>query len=108
MKMKIKKGDNVQVMTGKNAGHQGRVLAVIPSENRLIVEGVNMVKRHMKLRAARGGAGGQEGGIVTQEAPIHASNVQLVCASDGPTRAGYRLLDDGAKVRICRKCGGEL
>ncbi len=107
MKMKIKKGDNVQVMTGKNAGHQGRVLAVMPKEGRLLVEGVNMVKRHMKLRAARGRSG-QEGGIITQEAPIHASNVQVICPTDGPTRIGYRITDDGAKVRICRKCGGEV
>jgi large subunit ribosomal protein L24 len=107
MKIKIKKGDNVQVMTGKNAGHQGRVLAVMPAEGRLIVEGVNMVKRHMKLRAARGRSG-QEGGIITQEAPVHASNVQIVCPTDGPTRIGYRLGDDGSKVRICRKCGGEI
>jgi large subunit ribosomal protein L24 len=107
MKIKIEKGDNVQVMTGKNAGHQGRVLAVMPAEGRLIVEGVNMVKRHMKLRAARGRSG-QEGGIITQEAPVHASNVQIVCPTDGPTRIGYRLGDDGSKVRICRKCGGEI
>src|SRR5438876_963378 len=103
MKMKIKKGDNVQVMTGKNRGHQGRVLSVSPGEGRLIVEGVNMVKRHVKLRAARGRSG-QEGGIITQEAPVHASNVQVVCPSCGPTRVGYRLTDDGAKIRVCRKC----
>jgi len=107
MKMKVKKGDNVQVMTGKNRGHQGRVLAVNPQDGRVIVEGVNMVKRHMKLRAARGRSG-QEGGIINQEAPVHASNVQIVCASCGPTRVGYQITDDGAKIRICRKCGGEL
>lgn len=107
MKMKVKKGDNVQVMTGKNRGHQGRVLAVNPEDGRVIVEGVNMVKRHMKLRAARGRSG-QEGGIISQEAPVHASNVQLVCASCGPTRVGYQISEDGVKVRICRKCGGEL
>src|SRR4029078_13239794 len=108
MKMKIKKGDNVQIMSGKNSGHQGRVLAVMPKDGRVIVEGAHRVKRHMKLRAARGGRQGQEGGIINQEAPVHASNVQVICPSDGPTRVGYRLNDDGSKVRICRKCGGEL
>ncbi len=108
MKMKIKKGDNVQVMTGKNRGHQGRILSVDPNKRRVIIEGVNMVKRHMKLRAARGGAAGQEGGIVTQEAPVAASNVQIICQSCGPTRVGYNITDDGAKIRVCRKCGGEL
>jgi large subunit ribosomal protein L24 len=108
MKMKIKKGDNVQVMTGKNSGHQGRVLAVIPKDGRVIVEGANMVKRHVKLRAARGGRQGQEGGIINQEASVHASNVQVVCPSDGPTRVGYRISDDGAKTRVCKRCGGEL
>jgi large subunit ribosomal protein L24 len=107
-KLKIKKGDNVQVMTGKNRGTQGRILAVNPKDGRVIIEGVNMVKRHMKLRAARGGRGGQEGGIINQEAPVHASNVQIVCASCGPTRVGYNITDDGAKIRVCRKCGGEL
>src|SRR5438309_9600068 len=102
-KHKIKKGDSVQVMSGKDRGHQGRVLAMIPTDDRLIIEGVNMVKRHVKLRAARGGRQGQEGGIINQEAPIHVSNVQLICPSCGPTRVGYRLLDDGAKQRICRK-----
>jgi large subunit ribosomal protein L24 len=73
----------------------------------VIVEGVNLVKRHLKLRAARGRAG-QEGGIITKEAPVHISNVQIVCPSCGPTRIGYQLNDDGTKTRVCRKCGGEL
>lgn len=104
--LKVRKGDQVRVMTGKDRGKEGRILAVIPKERRLIIEGVNMVKRHLKLRAARGRSG-QEGGIISQEAPVHASNVQIVCPSCGPTRVGYQIKDE-AKVRICRKCEGEL
>ena len=83
------------------------MLAVLPQANRLIVEGANMVKRHQKLRSARGRAG-QEGGIITQEAPVHVSNVQIVCPSCGPTRIGYKLVEGETKTRICRKCGGEI
>jgi large subunit ribosomal protein L24 len=107
IRMKIRKGDHVRVMTGKERGKEGRVLAVYPRDNRLIIERVNLVKRHLKLRAARGRAG-QEGGIITKEAPLDASNVQIVCPSCGPTRVGYQISEDGTKTRICRKCGGEL
>jgi large subunit ribosomal protein L24 len=105
--VKIRKGDQVRVMTGKDRGKEGRVLAVFPRESRLLVEGVNLVKRHLKLRAARGRAG-QEGGIITKEAPMHVSNVQIVCPSCGPTRVGYQFTAEGVKSRVCRKCGGEL
>jgi large subunit ribosomal protein L24 len=94
-------------MTGKDRGKEGRVLAVYPRNNRLLVEGVNVVKRHLKLRPARGRAG-QEGGIISKEAPLDLSNVQVVCPSCGPTRVGYQISADGTKTRICRKCGGEL
>jgi large subunit ribosomal protein L24 len=107
VKLKIRRGDHVRVMTGKDRGKEGRVLAVLPRRNRLIVEGVNMVKRHLKLRAAQGRAG-QEGGIITKEAPVEASNVQVVCPTCGPTRVGYAISADGVKSRVCRKCGGEL
>ena len=107
VRMKIRKGDHVRVMTGKERGKEGRVLAVYPRRNRLIVERINLVKRHLKLRAARGRAG-QEGGIITKEAPLDASNVQIVCPSCGPTRVGYQIAGDGTKSRVCRKCGGEL
>lgn len=107
VKTKIRRGDHVRVMTGKERGKEGRVLFVIPRADKLVIEGVNIVKRHMKLRQARGGAG-QEGGIVEKEAPLHISNVQVVCPSCGPTRVGYQLLEDGSKSRVCRKCGGEL
>jgi large subunit ribosomal protein L24 len=107
IKIKIRKGDTVRVMTGKERGREGRVLTVSPKDDRILIEGVNLVKRHMKLRSARGRAG-QEGGIIQKEAPIRISNVQIVCPSCGPTRVGYKLLGEGRKSRICRKCGGEL
>src|ERR671925_789021 len=107
VRVKIRKGDHVRVMTGKDRGKEGRVLTVSPRDNRVIVEGVNIVKRHLKLRAARGRSG-QEGGIISKEAPLDLSNVQIVCPSCGPTRVGYESSADGVKSRVCRKCGGEL
>ncbi len=107
MSLKIKKGDQVAVIAGKDLGAQGRVLEVLPRKRRVIVEGVNRVTRHEKVRMNR--RGGQEGGIEHKEAAIDMSNVALVCPTDGPTRAGYRIEEgSGAKVRICRKCGTEL
>jgi large subunit ribosomal protein L24 len=106
MSLKIRRGDNVRVMSGKDRGKEGRILAVFPEDRRIIIEGVNMIKRHLKLRAARGRSG-QEGGIISKEAPVHVSNVQIVCPSCGPTRVGYKIAD-GTKSRVCRKCGGEL
>ena len=104
--LKVRRGDNVRVMSGKDRGKEGRILAVFPEDRRIIIEGVNMIKRHLKLRAARGRSG-QEGGIISKEAPVHVSNVQIVCPSCGPTRVGYKIAD-GSKSRVCRKCGGEL
>lgn len=106
-KQKIRKGDHVRVMTGKERGKEGRVLRVMPREGRLLIEGVNMVKRHLRLRQGRG-RGGQEGGIISKEAPVPVSNVQIVCPSCGPTRVGHRESEDGERARVCRKCGGEL
>ena len=106
-RIRIRRGDIVRIMRGKDRGKEGRVLQVSREEQRLLVEGVNVVKRHMKLRQARGRAG-QEGGIVQKEAPIHVSNVQIICGSCGPTRIGYALSEDGTKSRVCRKCGGEV
>jgi large subunit ribosomal protein L24 len=106
MAPKIRRGDQVRVVRGKDRGKEGRILAVFPKEDRIIVENVNLVKRHLKLRAARGRSG-QEGGIITKEARVHASNVQIVCPSCGPTRVGYEM-KDGTKTRVCRKCGGDL
>jgi len=99
----IRKNDNVLVITGKNRGARGRVLKVDPGRNRLVVEGVNMIKRHTKPNPQRN----IKGGVVEREASIHASNVQLVCPECGKqTRVGRKILGDGRKVRICRKCEG--
>jgi large subunit ribosomal protein L24 len=99
----IRKNDNVLVVTGKNRGTRGRVLKVDPERNRLIVEGVNIIKRHTKPNPQKN----IKGGVVEREASIHASNVQLVCPECGKqTRIGRKILGDGRKVRICRKCEG--
>jgi large subunit ribosomal protein L24 len=99
----IRKNDNVLVVTGRDRGKRGRVLKVIPETNRLIVEGVSVIKRHTKPNPQRN----IKGGIVEREASLHASNVQLVCPEcSAQTRIGRKLLGDGRKVRICRKCGG--
>jgi large subunit ribosomal protein L24 len=106
MSLRLKKGDQVEVIAGKDLGAQGRVLQVLPRKQKVLVEGVNQVTRHERVRVNR--KGGQEGGITHKEAPISASNVALLCPTDGPTRAGYRMDEGGTKVRICRKCGTEL
>jgi len=99
----IRKNDSVLVITGKDRGKRGRVLKVFPERNRLIVEGVNLIKRHTKANPGKQ----VKGGIVAREASMHASNVQLVCPECGvQTRIGHKLLGDGRKVRICRKCEG--
>ena len=99
----IRKNDTVLVTTGKYSGKRGRVLKVVPASNRLIVEGVNMIKRHTRANPQRN----IKGGIVEREGALHASNVQLVCPECGAqTRIGHKILGDGRKVRICRKCEG--
>ena len=99
----IRKNDNVIVTTGKDRGKRGRVLKVRPEKNRVVVEGVNFIKRHTKPNPQRQ----IKGGVVEREASLNASNVQLVCPECGkPTRLGRRILGDGRKVRICRKCEG--
>ena len=99
----IRRNDNVIVTTGRDRGKRGRVLRVIPATNRLLVEGVNVIKRHTRPNPQRN----IKGGIVEREAALHASNVQLVCPECAKmTRVGHRILNDGRKVRICRKCEG--
>ena len=99
-KLKIKKGDHVVVITGKDKGKTGEVLKVLPEENRAIVKGVAMIRRHQRQTAS------QEGGIIAKEAAIHISNLALEDPKDGkPTRVGYRFLKDGRKVRFARRSG---
>jgi large subunit ribosomal protein L24 len=103
----IKKGDRVAIIAGKDLGAEGRVLEVLPKKNKVLVEAVNRITRHEKIRMSRRGA--QEGGISHKEAAIDLSNVALICPTDGPTRVGYRIDEKtGAKERICKKCGTEL
>ena len=104
---KIRKGDRVVVIAGKDLGAEGHVLQVIPAKRRVLVEGVNQVTRHEKIRMGR--RGNQEGGISHKEAAVDVSNVALVCPNDGPTRVGFRIEEaTGAKLRVCKKCGTEL
>ena len=99
-KMKIKKGDNVVVISGRDKGKSGEVLRVLPTERRLIVQGVHVARRHTKPRM------GDPGGIVDKELTIHVSNVAHVDPQSGkPTRVGYKILDDGRKVRVARRSG---
>jgi large subunit ribosomal protein L24 len=99
-KLKIKKGDHVVVITGKDKGKKGEVLKVMPEENRAIVKGVAMVRRHQRQTPS------QEGGIIAKEAPIHISNLAIEDPKDGkPTRGGFKFLKDGRKVRFARRSG---
>jgi large subunit ribosomal protein L24 len=103
----VKKGDTVLVRAGKDRGAKGKVLMTSPSTERVLVEGVNRVKKHTRIQTTTRGA--QEGGIVHQEAPIHVSNVQVVCPSCGKgSRIGHRKDDEGRSVRVCRKCDADL
>jgi large subunit ribosomal protein L24 len=108
----VKKGDTVQVVAGKDKGVTGRVIVADPATNRVVVEGVNRVKKH--TRVTQSARGSQQGGIVTQEAAVHASNVQVVCPSCGkPSRIGHRRSEPDANgkthsVRICRRCNGDI
>lgn len=101
----IRKNDTVIVVGGKDRGKRGRVLRVIPDRNRVIVEGINFIKRHTRPNPQKN----VKGGVVEREASLHASNLQIVCPECGaPTRIGHELLGDGRKVRMCRKCDGAV
>jgi large subunit ribosomal protein L24 len=98
--MKIRKNDTVVIIAGKDSGKKGKVRRALLNEDRVIVEGLNMIKRHSRARGAA-----RQAGIIELEAPIHVSNVMLVCGKCGkPTRVSFRFLDDGKKVRICNSC----
>lgn len=107
---RIRKDDRVQVTAGKDRGKEGRVVKVFTDRERVLVEGVNYVKKHQRLRQTARGA--QEGGIIETEAPVHVSNVMPVCPScDQATRVGYDLEDPAdrrSKTRVCRRCGGHF
>jgi large subunit ribosomal protein L24 len=104
--MKVKKGDTVVVIAGKDKGAKGKVIAAFPRRDKVLVEGVNRMKKHEKIRTTQRGS--KTGGIVTQEAPIHISNVQLVDSEGKPTRIGFRRDENGQKVRIARSTGKDL
>ncbi len=102
MKNKVKKNDEVKIIAGKDKGKTGRVLKIDHDKGRIVVEGLNMVKKAMKKRNQQ-----DRGGIIEVEAPLAISNVMVMCKKCGPTRLGYRIDGDG-KVRICKKCGEVL
>ncbi|MFC7398734.1 50S ribosomal protein L24 [Chelatococcus sp. GCM10030263] len=100
MAAKIKKGDKVVVLTGRDKGKSGEVVQVLPKEERALVRGVNLVKRHQRQTA------NAEGGIISKEAPLHLSNIAVADPKDGkPTRVGFKVLDDGRKVRVAKRSG---
>jgi len=102
-KFKLRKGDEVVVLAGKDIGRRGTITRVIPRSDRVIVDGVNIAKRHTKPRGQI-----MQGGIIDKEMPIHISNVALWCKNCGATRVGYQIDNNGEKHRICRKCGSEI
>ncbi|MFX4263054.1 50S ribosomal protein L24 [Pelotomaculum propionicicum] len=103
-KVHVRKGDTALVIAGKNAGKKGKVLRVIPDSSKVVVEGVNVVKRHTRPTQKL-----PQGGIMQKEAPIHSSNVMLYCSKcNSPTRVGKKILENGEKTRVCKKCGESL
>ena len=100
----VRKGDQVRVIAGNERGKEGEVLSVSTQHERVLVRGINLRKRHQRPTARQ-----REGGIIERESPIHISNVQLLCPEcDRPTRVGFKRLEDGGKVRVCRKCNEEF
>lgn len=104
MAVHVKKGDRVRIIAGREKGKEGDIIRAIPKEDRVVVEKMNLVKRHQKPTAEFA-----EGGIITKEAPMHVSNVMLVCSScKKATRVAHKILDTGKKVRVCKKCGATI
>jgi large subunit ribosomal protein L24 len=102
--MKIKKGDKVRVLAGKDRGKEGVVMFAFPVKNTVIVEGVNLAKKHQRPQGEN-----QVGGIIDRDMPMHVSNVAMISPKDGkPTRVGYKFLEDGSKVRVCKRTGAEI
>jgi large subunit ribosomal protein L24 len=102
--LKIKKGDRVRVLTGKDRGHEGEVMRVLPSVGKVIVDGANVAKKHQRATRAT-----MQGGIIDKDMPMPVANVALICPSCGhTTRVGYTIDKDGTKARKCKRCGGEM
>jgi large subunit ribosomal protein L24 len=101
--VKLKKGDRVRVLAGKDIGKEGEITRVLRDDDRVIVDGINVAKKHQRATRAT-----MQGGIIDKDMPVHVSNVAILCNTCGPTRIGYRFEPDGTKVRVCRKCGGDL
>jgi large subunit ribosomal protein L24 len=105
--MNVRKGDKVRVISGKDRGLEGRVIQAIPTRDKVLVEGANRIKKHTKITSTQRGA--QSGGIVTQEAPVHVSNVQVVCPGcNKPSRIGHRKDEAGRSQRVCKRCGADI
>jgi large subunit ribosomal protein L24 len=102
--MKLRKGDHIRVISGKDVGKEGEITRVYPDENKVIVDGVNIAKRHTRAQGQT-----MQGGIIDKDMPLHVSNVAIVCSGcNQVTRVGHRFEGDGTKVRVCRKCGKDL
>lgn len=103
VRLKLRKGDRVRVLSGKDVGKEGEITRVLPDSNRVIIDGINVAKKHQRQTRAT-----MQAGIIDKDMPISAANVAILCDKCGPTRIGYRFEDDGKKVRVCKKCGGDL
>ena len=103
MAMKIKKGDRVKVLSGKDRGKEGEVMRAMPAQGKVIVDGVNRVKKNQAQTRAT-----MQGGIIDKDMPIPVANVAVVCSTCGATRIGFRIDDQGRKLRVCKKCGSDL
>jgi large subunit ribosomal protein L24 len=101
--LRIRKGDRVVVLTGKDRGKEGEVSRALPDEGKVIVDGINVAKKHQKATRST-----MQGGIIDKDMPLPVANVAILCEECGATRVGFRFEPDGTKVRICKKCGGDL
>jgi large subunit ribosomal protein L24 len=102
-RMRLRKGDRVRILTGKDLGKEGEITRVLPERNMVIVDGINVAKKHQRSTNAT-----MQGGIIDKDMPVPASNVAILCPNCGPSRVGYRFDDDGVKARVCKKCGKDL
>jgi large subunit ribosomal protein L24 len=101
--VRIRKGDRVTVLQGKDRGKTGEVMRAMPRDNKVIVGGVNISKRHSRPKR-----GTMQGGIIDKDMPMHVASVAIICSNCGPSRIGYRQDEQGRKIRVCKKCGGDL